>query len=167
MDLTPYLGWLRFLHVAGAFAFVAGHGVSIFVAYQVRRERDRARIAALLDLSARSLTTAGLGLLVLFVSGIVSGLVLGSFGQAWIWVAIVLLVVLAGAMNPFGTVYLSRIRAALGQRTRGMKPTDPDPVPASDAELAVLLESRRPEALLLVGGGGFLVILWLMMFKPF
>jgi hypothetical protein len=62
---------------------------------------------------------------------------------------------------------MSRIRAALGQRTRGMKPTDPDPVPASDAELAVLLESRRPEALLLVGGGGFLVILWLMMFKPF
>jgi peptidoglycan/LPS O-acetylase OafA/YrhL len=167
MDLTPYLGWLRFLHVAGAFAFVAGHGVSIFVAYQIRRERDRARIAALLDLSARSLTTAGLGLLVLFVSGIVSGVVLGSFGQAWIWVAIVLLLVLAGAMNPFGTVYLSRIRVAIGQRTRGMKPADAEPIPASDAELATLLASRRPEALLLIGGGGFLVILWLMMFKPF
>jgi len=167
MDLTPYLSWLRFLHVAGAFAFVAGHGVSIFVAYQVRQERDRARLAALLDLSARSLTTAGIGLLILFVSGIISGIVLGSFGQAWIWIAIVLLVVIAGAMNPFGTVYLGQVRAALGQRTRGVKPTDPDPVPAPDAELAGLLESRRPEALLLIGGGGFLVILWLMIFRPF
>jgi hypothetical protein len=167
MDLTPYLGWLRFLHVAGAFAFVAGHGVSIFVAYQIRHERDRARIAALLDVSARSLTTAGIGLLILFVSGIVSGIVLGSFGQAWIWIAIVLLVVIAGAMNPLGTVYMGRVRAALGQRTRGMKPTDPDPIPASDAELATLLVSRRPEALLLIGGGGFLVILWLMIFRPF
>jgi hypothetical protein len=167
MDLTPYLGWLRFLHVAGAFAFVAGHGVSIFVAYQIRHERDRARLAALLDLSARSLTTAGIGLLILFVSGIVSGIVLGSFGRAWIWVAIVLLVVIAGSMTPVGGAYLGQVRTALGQRTRAVKPTDPDPIPASDAELASLLVSRRPEALLLIGGGGFLVILWLMMFRPF
>jgi len=167
MDLSPYLGWLRFLHVAGAFLFVAGHGVSIFVAFQLRHERDRARIGALLDLSARSLTAAGIGLLILFVSGIVAGIVLGSFGQAWIWISLVLLVVIAGAMNPVGTVYLSGIRAALGQRTRGVKPSDPEPVPASDAELAILLESRRPEQLLLLGGGGFLVILWLMMFRPF
>ena len=167
MDLTPYLGWIRFLHVAGAFAFVAGHGVSIFVVYQVRHERDRARLAALLDLSARSLTIAGLGLLILLVSGIVSGILLGSFGQAWIWIAIVLLFVIAGTMTPVGGAYLGQIRTALGQRTRGVKPTDPDPTPASDAELAALLVSRRPEALLLIGGGGFLVILWLMMFKPF
>jgi hypothetical protein len=79
----------------------------------------------------------------------------------------VLLVVVAGAMNPLGTVYFNRIRAALGHRTRALKPADPGPVPASDAEIVVLLDSRGPEALLLVGGGGFLVILWLMMFKPF
>jgi len=167
MDLTPYLGWLRFLHVAGAFAFVAGHGVSIFVAYQIRHERDRARLAALLDLSARSLTTAGIGLLILFVSGIVSGVVLGSFGRAWIWVAIVLLVVIAGTMTPVGGAYLGQVRTALGQRGRAVKPKDPDPVPMSDGDLAALLDSRRPEALLLIGGGGFLVILWLMMFRPF
>jgi hypothetical protein len=69
-------------------------------------------------------------------------------------------------MNPFGTVYMGRIRAALGQRTRGVKPTDPEPVPALDEELARLLESRQPEALLLIGGGGFLLILWLMIFRP-
>jgi hypothetical protein len=40
-------------------------------------------------------------------------------------------------------------------------------VPASDAELAALLASPRPTQLLAIGGIGFFVILWLMMFKPF
>jgi hypothetical protein len=167
MDLTPYIGWINFLHVAGAFAFVAGHGVSMLVAFQLRKERDRARIGGLLDLSERSLIVAGIGLLVLFVSGIVAGIVLGSFGKLWIWVSLVLLVVIAGSMTPLGITYYGRIRAGIGKKTRGMKPTDPDPVPISDGELATLLESRRPDVLLLLGGGGFLVILWLMMFRPF
>ncbi len=167
MDLTPYIGWIVFLHVAGAFAFVAGHGVSMFVAFQVRKERDRARLGALLDLSGWSLGVAGIGLLVLFVSGILAGIILGSFGRWWIWVSLALLVVIAGLMTPVGGSYFTRIRVALGQRTRGLKPADPDPVPASDTELAALLVSRAPETLLLLGAGGFLVILWLMMFRPF
>jgi uncharacterized membrane protein len=167
MDLTPYIGWIVFLHVAGAFVFVAGHGVSMFVAFQVRKERDRARLGALLDLSGWSLAVAGIGLLVLFVSGILAGIILGSFGRWWIWVSLALLVVIGGLMTPFGGGYFARIRLALGQRTRGLKPADPDPVPLPDAELAALLVSRAPETLLLLGAGGFLAILWLMMFRPF
>jgi len=167
MDLTPYITWIVFLHVAGAFAFVAGHGVSMFVAFRLRKERDRARLAALLDLSAWSLGVAGIGLLVLFLSGVLAGIVLGSFGRWWIWVSLVLLVIIAGLMTPVGGSYFTRIRVALGQRTRGLKPADPDPLPVRDAELAGLLLSRAPETLLLLGGGGFLVILYLMMFRPF
>lgn len=167
MDLSPYVGWIVFLHVAGAFAFVAGHGVSMFVAWRLRHERDRARLGALLDLSAGSLALAGIGLLVLLASGILAGIVLNSFGRLWIWISLVLLVVIGGAMTPLGITHYSRIRAGLGLRTRGMKETDPAPEPVSDTELATMLESRRAETLLLVGGGGFLVILWLMMFRPF
>ena len=167
MDLTPYIGWIIFLHVAGAFAFVAGHGVSMFVAFQLRKERDRARLGALLDLSGWSLNVAGIGLLVLFLSGILAGIVLGSFGKWWIWIALALFIVIAGLMTPVGGKYFTGLRVALGQRTRGLKPADPDPVPASDGELETLLVSRSPETLLLLGGGGFLVILWLMMFRPF
>ena len=167
MDLTPYVGLIIFLHVAGAFAFVAGHGVSMFVAFQIRKERDRARLAALLDLSGMSLALAGIGLLVILVSGILAGIVLGSFGRAWVWVALVLFILIGGVMTPVGSKYLTSIRAGLGQRTRGLKPADPDPVPATDAELEAMLVSRAPETLLLIGAGGFLVILWLMMFRPF
>jgi len=167
MDLTPYIGWIVFLHVAGTFMFVAGHGVSMFVVFQVRKERDRARIGALVDLSGWSLGLAGIGLLVLFLSGVLAGIVLGSFGKWWIWVALALFIVIAILMTPVGGKYLTGIRVALGQRTRGLKPADPDPVPASDEALQALLVSRAPETLLLLGAGGFLVILWLMMFRPF
>lgn len=167
MDLTPYIGWIVFLHVAGTFMFVAGHGVSMFVVFQVRKERDRARLGALLDLSGWSLGVAGIGLLVLFLSGILAGIVLGSFGKWWIWISLALFIVISIVMTPVGGKYLTGIRVALAQRTRRLKPADPDPVPASDAELETLLASRAPETLLLLGGGGFLLILWLMMMRPF
>ncbi len=167
MDLTPYIGWIVFVHVLGAFAFAAGHGVSMFVAFQVRRERDRERLEALLDLSAWSLGLAGLGLLVLLAAGIRAGIVLGSWSRSWIWISLVLLIVVGGAMTPIGSGYFSRARLAIGQRTRNLKASDPDPVPATDAELDAVLESKRPELLLAIGAGGFTVILWLMMFRPF
>jgi uncharacterized membrane protein len=167
MDLTPYIGWIVFLHVLGTFMFVAGHGVSLFVVFQVRREHDRAKLAALLDLSGWSLGVAGIGLLVLFISGIVAGIVLSSFGTAWIWISLVLLVVISALMTPVGGSYLRGLREAIGQRPRNAKPGDPDPVPASDEQLAALQVSNKPELLLWLGAGGFVVILWLMMFKPF
>lgn len=167
MDLTPYIAWIIFAHVLGAFLFVAGHGVSMLVAFRLRAESNRARMAALLDLSGVALGLAYAGLLLLLVGGIVAGIVLGSWGRAWIWVSLVLLVVIGVAMTPLGILYFNRIRLAIGIRTRNLKPTDPDPVPASDEALAALTQARNPELLLAIGGGGFLVILWLMLFKPF
>ena len=164
MNFTP---WIIFVHVLGAFMFVAGHGVSMFVVFQVRRERDRGKLAALLDLSGWSLGVAGIGLLVLLISGIVAGIVLGSFERAWIWVSLVLLVVIGGLMTPVGGSYLRGLRLAIGQPPRGAKPGDPEVVPASDEELALLQASNRPETLLVLGAGGFAIILWLMMFRPF
>ena len=167
MDLTPYVPWIRLLHVVGAFMFVAGHGVSMFVVFQVRRERDRTNLAPLLDLSGWSLGVAGIGLLILFISGILAGIVLGSWGKWWIWIALALFIVISAVMTPVGGSYLRGLRLAIGQRPRNAKPGDPDPVPASDDELAALQASNRPEMLLLLGAGGFVVILWLMMFRPF
>jgi hypothetical protein len=144
MDLSPYLGWIVFVHVVGVFLFVAGHGVSIAVAYRIRPERDPARLLAYLDLSAWSLNLAGIGLLVLLVAGILAGIVAGDFGRLWLWASIVLFVVIGGLMTPLGGIPLSKIRYALGQRTRGMKATDPDPAPAPMAEVLPMLDALRP-----------------------
>ena len=167
MDLTRYVGWIVFLHVLAAFVFAAGHGVSMLVAFRVRRETDRARMAALLDLSQLSVLIATIALIVLFLAGILAGLVLNSWSKTWIWVSLVLLIGIGFAMTPLGIGHFNRIRVALGLRTRDLKKDQPDPIPASDADLAAALASRRPEQLLLIGGVGFVVILWLMMFRPF
>ena len=167
MDLTQYIGWIVFIHVLAAFVFAAGHGVSIFVAFQIRRETDRARMAALLDISQLSVLVATIAVIVLFLAGILAGIVLNSWSKTWIWVSLVLLIAIGVSMTPLGIGHFNRIRLALGQRTRDFKEGQPDPVPASDEELAAALSSRRPEQLLTIGGGGFVVILYLMMFKPF
>src|SRR3954463_8067566 len=119
MDVTRAL---VFLHVLGAFMFVAGHGVSMFVVFQARKEADRGRLAALLDLSGWSLAVAGIGMLVLLVGGIWSGIILGSWARLWIWVSLILFVVIGGIMTPVGGAYLRKLRVGLGQAARGAKP---------------------------------------------
>jgi len=164
--LSDLGAWFVFIHVFAAFVFAAGHGVSIVIAFRLRREREPARIAALLDASHWSLNVVAVGLLGLLISGVAAGWLRASFATGWFWLSVVLLVVVGGLMTPLGSTYYTRVRQAIGQR-RGLKETDPDPVPVSPEELDRLLSSHRPEMLLLLGGGGFLVILWLMMFRPF
>ncbi len=164
MDLYP---WLVFLHIAGAFTFVLGHGASAFAAMRLRTEREPERIRALLDLSTGSLTLAYVGLLLLLAAGVAAGFGGSWWGQLWIWSSLVLLVVIAVAMYPLGSQYYARVRHAVGLRTYQDKKGDPDPVPASAADLDTLLTSSRPTLLAAIGGGGLLVILWLMVLKPF
>lgn len=166
MDLTPYLPWLKFAHVLGAFFFVAGHGVSLAVAMRLRRETEPARMLAILDLSAWSLNLATIGLLLLLLAGIVDGIVGGSFGRAWIWISIVILVVVGGLMTPLAAIHFGQLRQGLGQRWR-MKPGDPDPTLLSSAKIAALASSRGLDLAGLIGAVGFVAIVWLMVFKPF
>jgi predicted benzoate:H+ symporter BenE len=64
--------WLVFLHVLGGFTFVLAHGASAMGAFRLRRERQPARVAALLDLSSFSIGLAYIGLLVILVSGVLA-----------------------------------------------------------------------------------------------
>ena len=162
MDLYP---WVVILHVFAAFMFVLGHGASAMVAFAIRAEREPARIAALLDLSGRSIGVMYLGLLVLLLAGIAAGIMRGWFGSGWIWAALGLLILIIVAMYAIATRYYAGLRQALGQPARGEAnhPT----TPVSQAELVALLDSRRPEALAAIGIGGIAIIVWLMIAKPF
>jgi hypothetical protein len=159
--------WVVFVHVAAAFLFVMGHGASMWVSDQVRRERDPVRIRALLELSSTSLGLVYGSLVTLLVAGIVAGLMGGHFGRGWIWAAIVVLVAIIVLMYALASRYYGRVREAVGIRSY-MTPKDaPDPVPASPEQLAALVDSRRPDIIGLVGIVGLLILLWLMYFKPF
>lgn len=154
-----------FLHVLGVVVFAAGHGTSIAVAMRMRGERDRARIAAMLDLSGWSSGLMYAGLLLTIVAGVVLGFMGGFWGQWWLWVSIGLLVLVMGAMYGIATPAFTRLRAVTGakldekqrQRYAGADP---------DAVLTKMQTSWRPMALALIGSVGLAVILWLMIAQP-
>lgn len=163
MDWQP---WLRFTHVLAAFAFVLAHGVSVFVTVKLRSEHDPARVGPLLDLSRFSLPIADLAILVLLISGIAGGFVGGYWDRLWLWISIGVLVFLLGYMSFRGVKHHDAIRHALGMAgfydKKGAAVPEPDP-----AALAAALSSPRAMELATVGGIGLLVILWLMVVKPF
>ena len=105
------------------------------------------------------------GLLVLLLAGIAAGIMHDWFGRAWIWAALGLLILIIVAMYAVATRYYAGLRQALGQPGQGQ--TGPPPTPVSQAELVALLDSRRPEALAAIGIGGLLIVVWLMVVKPF
>lgn len=161
MQLYP---WLVLVHILAAFAFAMAHGVSAFVLYRVKEERDRARLAALADLSGGSIGIAGIALLVILVAGVWAGIDQGYFGRVWIWASIVVLVVVGGLMTPLAAIPMNKVRHALGQPIRGDK--EP-PVPGDDAALAAAQASLRPELVAAVGLAGIAILVTLMSLKPF
>ena len=164
MDWYP---WVVLIHIIGAFGFAAAHGVSVFVAFAIRGERDPARVAALLDLSAASIGALYVGLLVLLGGGVAATFMAGLWGQLWIWAALVILTLTLGAMYPLGSLHYAEVRHAVGLTAYMDKKDAPPPTPLPPDELAALLSSPRPFILAGIGGVGFLVILWLMVVKPF
>ncbi|MDQ2674610.1 MAG: DUF2269 domain-containing protein [Chloroflexota bacterium] len=152
--------WIVFLHVAGAFGFVLAHGVSVAVLMRLRTERNRQRITTLLDLSSSSMTGFYASVVVLLAAGTLAGFMLNWWRMVWIWASLGLFLAIAVAMYPLATTYFRRVRAAVGKRPSGA------PM-ASDEELDELLSSGRPALIAVIGFGGILVILWMMILKPF
>ena len=167
MELYP---WIVFLHVIGVLFFFIAHGTSMAVGFRLKRERDPARVRALLDLSSWTLGVwPSIAFILGLVAGIAAGIMGGWFGQAWIWISIALLVLVAGAMTPLVAARLNVLRTAAG--TRAINPFSrkpPDAPPAlDDSELERLLAAWDPRPAAIMGCGGFVIILWLMFFKPF
>jgi hypothetical protein len=163
MDWQP---WLKLVHVVAGFTFALAHGVSAFSTLKLRGERDPARVTALLDLSKYSLPASDLAIVVLLVSGIIGGFVGSYWGHLWIWISIGVLVFLFAYMSTRGVKHHDAVRHALG--LAGFYDKKGAPVPDADpAALARALDSPRAMELAAVGGIGLLVLLWLMVVKPF
>jgi uncharacterized membrane protein len=168
VDFYP---WVVFVHVAAVLGFFIAHGTSMAVAFRLKRERDPERVRALLDLSGWATALPGATLAPLgFVAGIAAGFMGNWWGQAWIWISLALFVAVGVAMTPLVASYLNAIRAAAGapsvSNPFSRKP--PPPAPEADpVQLRSLLDAWNPLTAAVMGLGAFVIILWLMMFKPF
>ena len=153
-------------HVLAVIAAFAAHGVSAFAMFAVRREPDRARLSALLDLSGRSIGLATIALILVLVLGIVATIMGGFVGRLWPWVSLALLVLVGIAMTPMAANPMSEVRRVLGLPLRGDKPGDPPRAPGTDEELAAARARLRPEVVASMGSVALVVIVWLMEAKP-
>ena len=163
MDLY---GAVVFVHATTILLFFIAHGTSMAVAFALKRETDPARVRALLDLSRFSL---GVPVVVLIVSGLLTGILAGfmggHWGTGWLWISIVLFVLVGGLMTPLATFRLKPMRAAAGMPAETGVPEAP---PQEDPdELRRLIDAWNPLGPTSMGLVAFIVILYLMMAKPF
>ena len=161
--------WIVFVHILAVFGFLLAHGATAAVTFKLRGEREIARVCALLDLAQGVATVGTVSLLVLLAAGIGLGFRGNWWGQGWIWVSLGVLVLIAIAMRPLGSIPLNRLRKAL--QASASASTTPESQASLDTvtekQLAAMLTTVRPWLLTVIGGGGLVLILWLMMFKPF
>ncbi len=151
--------WVVYAHILGALLFMLAHGASAAVVFRLRSERDPVAIRTLLGLSKLTLGPAYAALLLLLVAGIWAGIEIQAFssGKTWLWAAIGVLVVILGAMYGLVSPTFYRTRDLMSDGT-----TEVD-----QAELDRRLSSSRPMIGIGIGLLGVVVILWLMMLKPF
>jgi uncharacterized membrane protein len=148
--------WWKFVHIVGVLGFLAAHGATAAVALRLRREREPDRIRALLDLSRSTRSWMYVSLVVLLTGGVVTGSRGHFWGQGWIWAALGLLIALLVVAFPLAVPYYLRVRRAVAPDARTPAP-----------ELEELLLSSRPMVVAIVETAGLLVIVWLMVLKPF
>lgn len=158
---------LVFVHILAVFAFLMAHGVSVAVAFALKRERSPERIHTLLDLSGASIGVVHISLLVVLVLGVVMGFMGKWWDHGWIWVSLGLLIAMYVYMGLAGSAFYGKVRKAAGLVYMvGGKIQQPEE-PASREVIDALLNKANPALLAAVGFGAIILLTWLMKFKPF
>jgi hypothetical protein len=160
LGVTISYNWWKFLHVVGVIGFVMFHGVSVGAALRLRKERDRERIAALLQFSGASVRGMYLSLAWLITFGVVAGIKGLYWNDGWFWISIGILVLVAAEMSAVAKPHYQRVKEAVEIRPSGVPRR-------SDEELDLILRSRISLWNAAVGFAALAVIAWLMIFKPF
>lgn len=162
-----------FLHVAGVFGFLLAHGAAMNMAFRLRQlgrepvtDATMERARALLDLSQSSSGLLYGSLVVLLLAGIAAGFMGSWWGRGWIWASIIILVLTIVLMYVRGSNFYLDLRAALGMPDYRKKNQPPAP-PKSAAEIQLLLQSPRVFEVTTIGVISLLLLLALMIFKPF
>jgi hypothetical protein len=145
--------------VAAVLGFVLFHGVSVLVALRLRKERDRIRIAELLQFSGSSIMGmyVSLGGLILF--GVIAGFSGKWWSYWWIWISLGLLVATIAEMYAVARPYYQQLKDAIQLRPSGVPRK-------SDEELDDLLRARGALFNAVFGIAALAIITWLMIWKP-
>jgi uncharacterized membrane protein len=152
-------GWWKFIHLVGVVGFVASHGTAMAATLLMRRIREPQQVSGILQLSAATVSAFYLSTLVLLVGGIGAGVQGQWFDQAWIWVSIGLLLGVGILMFPMARGHFRRVRMVLELMDTGTT--------VSQDDFARVLNSGNPVLTAGSGAVALLLIVYLMVLKPF
>jgi len=135
----------------------------------LKKERDPEHLRSLLDLSAYSQPALWATLLLIVLSGIAAGIMGRWWGRGWIWASLIILIAISLYMMSESGAQYHQLRRVLGLPyfEGSQKKVVPGLPPAPIEEIHRAQADLRPMRPTAVGLGGILVILALMMFKPF
>lgn len=165
--MLTFVPWLIFLHILSALTFFLAHGTAVAMAFQLRRETDFARIRAMLDLSATTFMTMVVAFLVMGLSGLTLPFMMKLWGKGWIWASVILMLVVFFHMMFMNDKRYKHLRRMVGlpYMIGGNKfPAEP---PASQADVETYIKKLKVTDLVIVGYVIPMLVLWLMVFKPF
>jgi hypothetical protein len=137
------------------------------MAFQLRKEKDFARIRAMLDLSESTFIVAAVALLIMGLSGLVMPFILKLWGKGWIWASIVLMLIVLVEMVTMNEKRYKILRKLVGLPYRQGNKILPPETPATQAEVEEHIRKMNVNELVIVGYGIPMIVLWLMVFKPF
>ena len=156
--------WFVLLHLVGLVVFVACHGVSMFVAFRIRSQREPRAIAAAMEASSMAIGPMYIGMLLLIIGGLGAAAGANLWFEPWIIASAVVLVLVIGAMYGIATPYYIRVRQAVGAPVRGEPGGAADGQPrGAGARCSTPDDRRRSWSSAAIG---LLVLLWLMVLKP-
>ena len=162
--MLALIPWLVFLHTLAALTFFLAHGASIAMAFKVRTETDLERIRALLDLSMSSVGVMFVSFLAMGLTGLIMPFILHIWNKGWIWASIILMIGVFLHMVFMNDKHLRRM-VGLPYMIGGKKfPAEPA---ASQSEVEAYIRNIKVADLVIVGYGIPVIVLWLMVFKPF
>lgn len=159
MNIFDTYSWWKFLHVLGVLAFVMFHGVSSMVAFRLRKERDRTRIAELLQFSGTSIQGMYVSLGVLILFGVIAGFDGDWWRFWWIWISLGLLVATLAVMYVVARPYYQQLKDAIQLRPSGVPRR-------SDEDLDQIMRSSASTLTIAWGTAALVIIAWLMIWKP-
>ncbi len=159
--------WILFLHVLSGFIFMMSHGAAAIIAFRLKGEDDPNRIQALLNVSSTSWLVFMISFLGLLIAGIALGFMGRWWGEAWIWISLALLIAMGIIMGVMTQRHYHSLRKVVGLPYMEGNKEQPAGEVGSQQEIQAVIELGRPWLMALIGGGGWALILWLMIFKPF
>ena len=162
-----FVPWLVFLHVLSAFTFFFAHGTSVAMAFKIRSETNFDRIRAMLDLSAFTIRAVFLSFLAMGLTGLALPFILKLWNKGWIWISVVLMLIVTVQMGLMDEKRYKVLRRLVGLPYMKGSKEYPAEEPASQQEVQEFLKELKTTDLVVYGFVIPMIVLWLMMFKPF